>query len=145
MEGENIDAKLRTEQCSSLASRIASLPEVRAELINVQHRFRRQPGLVAEGRDLGTVVFADAQAKIFLDASSEERARRRYKQLIEKGISANFDHLFDSIRERDQRDRTRSTAPLVAARDARVIDSTEMTIAAVVTQAEDYIRECIEI
>ena len=145
VNGQNIDQALRSEECSSLASQIASVPEVRAELLKLQHGFRRLPGLVAEGRDLGTVVFPDAQAKIFLDASSEERARRRYKQLIEKGISANFDHLFDSIRERDQRDRTRSTAPLVAASDARVIDSTDMTIEAVLAQAEDYIRECLEI
>ncbi len=143
--GQNIDQALRTEECSSLASQIASVPEVRAELLKMQRGFRQPPGLVAEGRDLGTVVFPDAQAKIFLDASSEERARRRYKQLIEKGISANFDHLFDSIRERDQRDRTRSTAPLVAASDARVIDSTDMTIEAVLAQAEVYIRECLEI
>lgn len=145
LSGVNIDADLRSEQCSELASKIASVPEVRAEVLNVQRSFRQPPGLVGDGRDLGTVVFPDAQAKIFLDASNEERARRRYKQLIEKGISANFDHLFDSIRERDQRDRTRSTAPLVAARDARVIDSTEMTIEAVVERAEDYIRECIGI
>ena len=144
VKGQNIDPELRSEECSSLASQIASVPQVRAELLKLQRGFRRLPGLVAEGRDLGTVVFPDAQAKIFLDASSEERARRRYKQLIEKGISANFDHLFDSIRERDQRDRTRSTAPLVAASDARVIDSTDMTIEAVLAQAEDYIRECLE-
>ena len=145
LDGVNIDEDLRSEQCSAAASKIASVPQVRAELLNVQRRFRQPPGLVGDGRDLGTVVFPDAQVKIFLDASNEERAQRRYKQLIEKGISANFDHLFDSIRERDQRDRTRSTAPLVAARDARVIDSTEMTIEAVVERAEDYIRECIEI
>ena len=143
--GRNIDSVLRSEACSELASKIASVAEVRAELLNIQRSFRQLPGLVADGRDLGTVVFPDAQVKIFLDASSEERARRRYKQLIEKGISANFDHLFDSIRERDQRDRTRSTSPLVAASDARVIDSTDMTIEAVLTQAENYIRECVEI
>ncbi len=142
--GVDIDAQLRSESCSGMASRIASQPEVRAELLNVQRSFRQPPGLVGDGRDLGTVVFPDAQAKIFLDASCEERAQRRYKQLIEQGISASFDHLFESIRERDERDRTRSTAPLVAASDARVIDSTEMTIEAVVEQAENYIRECLK-
>ena len=143
--GEPIDARLRSEQCSALASKIASQPQVRAALLKIQRGFRRLPGLVSDGRDLGTVVFPDAQVKIFLDASAEERARRRYKQLIAQGISANFDHLFESIRERDERDRTRSTAPLVAARDARVIDSTEMSIEAVVEQAANCIREGIKI
>ena len=139
-DGEAIDAQLRTEQCSAVASKIASQAPVRAALLQAQRDFRRLPGLVAEGRDLGTVVFPDAQVKIFLDASAEERARRRYKQLIDQGISANFDHLFESIRERDERDRTRSTAPLLAARDARVIDSTEMSIEAVVEQAIHCVR-----
>ena len=143
--GKSIDARLRSEECSDMASRIASQAPVRAALMKFQHSFRRLPGLVSDGRDLGTVVFPDAQVKIFLDASAEERARRRYKQLIEKGISANFDHLFDSIRERDQRDRTRTTAPLVAARDATVIDSTKMTIEAVVERAENLVRECLKI
>ena len=142
--GKSIDARLRPEKCSHLASKIASQAPVRAALMKFQRSFRQLPGLVSDGRDLGTVVFPDAQVKIFLDASPEERARRRYKQLIEKGISANFDHLFESIRERDQRDRTRTTAPLVAARDATVIDSTKMTIEAVVEQAENCIRECLK-
>ena len=92
--GEPIDTRLRTEACSALASKIASQPQVRAALLKIQRGFRRFPGLVSDGRDLGTVVFPDAQVKIFLDASAEERARRRYKQLIDQGISANFDHLF---------------------------------------------------
>jgi cytidylate kinase len=100
---------------------------------------------VGDGRDLGTVVFPLAEVKIFLDASCEERAQRRYKQLIDQGISANFDHLFDSIRARDERDRTRSTAPLVAAKDAWVIDSTHMTIEAVVENSAAYVRERLSI
>ena len=139
--GINIDESLRSEECSSMASKIASIPEVRAALLVLQRSFQQAPGLVADGRDMGTVVFPHAKAKIFLDASCEERAQRRYKQLIAQGISASFDHLFDSIRARDERDRTRSTAPLAAAEDAWVIDSTEMTIDSVVETAANYVRK----
>ncbi len=145
IDGENIDASLRTEQCSQYASKIASNAEIRQALLALQRGFQQSPGLVGDGRDLGTVVFPNAEVKIFLDASCEERARRRYKQLIDQGISANFDHLFDSIRARDERDRTRSTAPLVAAEDALVIDSTTMTIEAVVENAAAYINKCLSI
>ena len=145
IDGANIDENLRSEECSSLASKIASLPEVRMALLAMQRSFQKNPGLVADGRDMGTVVFPSAQAKIFLEASSEERARRRYKQLIAQGISANFDHLFDSIRARDERDRTRSTAPLVAAEDACVIDSTKMSIEAVVENSAAFVRERLSI
>ncbi len=141
IDGENIDASLRSEECSSYASQVAVISEVRTELLALQRRFQAAPGLVGDGRDLGTVVFPQAEVKIFLDASCEERAQRRYKQLIEQGISANFDHLFDSIRARDERDRTRSTAPLVAAKDAMVIDSTEMSIETVVSSSAAYVRE----
>ena len=139
--GNNIDADLRTEECSSMASKIASIPKVRAEVMELQRSFQKAPGLVADGRDLGSIVFPDAQAKIFLDASCEERAQRRYKQLIKQGISASFDHLFDSIRARDERDRTRSTSPLVAAEGAWVIDSTELTIEEVFSLTVDYIQQ----
>ena len=145
IDGINIDASLRSEQCSSFASQIASIAEIRKELLDLQRRFKVEPGLVGDGRDLGTVVFPQAEVKIFLDASCEERAQRRYKQLIEQGISANFDHLFDSIRARDERDRTRSTAPLVAAEDAWVIDSTEMSIQAVVKNSAAFVRERLSI
>lgn len=141
IDGENIDASLRSEECSSYASQVAVISEVRTELLALQRRFQAAPGLVGDGRDLGTVVFPQAEVKIFLDASCEERAQRRYKQLIEQGISANFDHLFDSIRARDERDRMRSTAPLVAAKDAMVIDSTEMSIETVVSSSAAYVRE----
>ena len=97
IDGENIDAGLRTEECSNLASKIAVISEVRQALLALQRGFQMSPGLVGDGRDLGTVVFPSAEVKIFLDASCEERAQRRYKQLIDQGISANFDHLFDSI------------------------------------------------
>ena len=145
IDGENIDASLRSEECSSYASKVAVIAEVRTELLALQRRFQAEPGLVGDGRDLGTVVFPQAEVKIFLDASCEERARRRYKQLIDQGISANFDHLFDSIRARDERDRTRSTAPLAAAKDAWVIDSTEMSIQAVVKNSAAFVRERLSI
>ncbi len=139
-QGINVDAALRSEECSEMASKIASFPGVRAEVLDLQRSFRKAPGLVGDGRDLGTVVFPDAQAKIFLDASCDERAQRRYKQLINQGIGASFDHLFDSIRARDVRDRTRSTSPLVAAEGAWVIDSTELTIEEVFSIAAEYIQ-----
>ncbi len=145
INGSNIDEKLRLEECSNLASKIASVPEIRQALLAMQRGFQRPPGLVADGRDMGTVVFSKAPAKIFLDASAEERAQRRYKQLIAQGISANFDHLFDSIRARDERDRTRSTAPLAAAEDAYVIDSTKMSIEAVVENSAAFVRERLSI
>ncbi|MDW3095250.1 MAG: (d)CMP kinase [Gammaproteobacteria bacterium] len=141
IDGENIDASLRSEECSSYASQVAEISDVRIELLALQRRFQRAPGLVGDGRDLGTVVFPQAEVKIFLDASCEERAQRRYKQLIDQGISANFDHLFDSIRARDERDRTRSAAPLVAAKDAMVIDSTQMSIETVVSSSAAIVRE----
>ncbi len=141
IHGQDIDDDLRTEACSTYASKIAVIAEVRQALLALQRSFRIAPGLVSDGRDLGTVVFPDAEVKIFLDASCEERAHRRYKQLIEQGISANFDHLFDSIRARDERDRTRSTAPLVAAKDAMVIDSTKMSIETVVSSSAAIVRE----
>lgn len=109
----------------------------------LQKRFQRPPGLVCDGRDMGTVVFPEAKVKIFLDASVQQRAERRYKQLIEKGISANFAHLFDSISARDERDRSRASSPLVAAEDAWVIDTTEMTIEKVIGAATDYIDKTL--
>ena len=139
--GVNIDGSLRSEACSGMASKIASLPEVRAVLLGLQRSFQRPPGLVADGRDMGTIVFPAAKAKIFLDASCQQRAQRRYKQLIAQGISANFEHLFEAIRARDERDRTRAAAPLTAAEDAWVIDSTEMTIDAVVETALNYVHK----
>ncbi len=141
----DIDASLRTEDCSNLASQVAVIPGIRHALLALQRSFQVMPGLVGDDRDLGTVVFPQAQAKIFLDASCEERARRRYKQLIDQGISANFDHLFESIRARDERDRTRSTAPLAAAKDAWVVDSTKMSIEAVVENAAAYVRKRLSI
>lgn len=132
LEGEEVSMALRTEQTGNAASKVAALPGVREALLRRQRAFRSEPGLIADGRDMGTVVFPDAQAKIFLDASAEERAQRRLKQLQGKGFDVNFDQLLNEIRERDDRDRNRPVAPLRPAEDALVVDSTSMTIDEVV-------------
>ena len=113
-----------------MASAVAIHPAVRTALLTRQRAFRQAPGLVADGRDMGTVVFPDAALKVFLTASAEERARRRHKQLIEKGISATIEGLLRDIRERDVRDATRAAAPLKAAPDAVMLDTTNLSIAA---------------
>lgn len=139
LEGEDVSMALRTEQTGNAASKVAALPGVREALLRRQRAFRTQPGLIADGRDMGTVVFPDAEAKIFLDASAEERALRRLKQLQGKGFDVNFDHLLNEIRERDDRDRNRAVAPLRPADDALVVDSTAMTIDEVVETIHRYV------
>ena len=129
-EGDVTDL-LRAEEVGSGASRIAVLPALRLALLDRQRAFRMPPGLVADGRDMGTVVFPDAMLKIFLTASAEERARRRYKQLKEKGMDANMATLLDDIRKRDERDSGRAAAPLQKAEDAILLDTTAMSIPAV--------------
>jgi cytidylate kinase len=131
LEGRDVADALRTEAVSALASRIAVHPAVRNALLERQRAFRAPPGLVAEGRDMGSVVFAEAPLKVFLTASAEARANRRHKQLIEKGMSVNIDGLLRDIRERDARDSTRAAAPLVAAPDAVTLDTTDLSIAEV--------------
>lgn len=128
LEGENVTDDIRTEEAGRGASKVAVLPGVRQGLLQRQHDFREAPGLVADGRDMGTVVFPDAELKIYLTASVEERAERRLKQLQQKGMSANLADLQDSIQARDEQDMNRSVAPLVPADDAIVIDSTSMSI-----------------
>lgn len=132
--GREVSAAIRTEQAGEGASRVAVMPAVRAALVARQHAFARPPGLVADGRDMGTVIFPTARLKIFLTASAEERARRRYNQLKDKGLSANLAALSLEIAERDRRDASRPIAPLKPADDARIIDSTSMTIEAVVAR-----------
>lgn len=139
LAGECVDGVLRTEQTGAMASQIAARPEVRAALLDRQKAFAQAPGLVADGRDMGTVVFPDASAKIFLDASAEIRAQRRYNQLIENGFDAKLPALVAEIRERDQRDRTRAVAPLVPAADALVMDSSALSIEAVEAQVMAFI------
>jgi len=132
LDGADVTDAIREVAVGAAASQVAVHPAVRAALVDRQRAFRRAPGLVADGRDMGTVVFPDATVKIFVTASAEERARRRHKQLIEKGISDTIESLLREIRERDARDAGRAVAPLVAARDAAVLDTTDMTADAAV-------------
>ena len=126
--GQDVSEVIRQEHVGNLASRLAPNPKLRAALLSRQRAFRQAPGLVADGRDMGTIVFPDAQVKIFLIADVQARAQRRAKQLIEKGISANLEDLLADMRARDARDTQRSVAPLIAAKDAHVVDSSTLTI-----------------
>ena len=128
LDGVDVTAELRSPAVSAAASRIAVFPEVRRALLARQREFRRHPGLVADGRDMGTVVFPDASVKVYVTATPEERARRRYKQLIEKGNPVTIDGLLRDIRERDARDSARPAAPLKTAADASVLDTTGLSI-----------------
>lgn len=134
LDGEDVTLAIRTEQAGNMASRVATVPEVREALLQWQRNCAREPGLVADGRDMGTVVFPGAGVKIYLTASPEERARRRYNQLKEKGLNANLSDLAAEIRERDDRDSNRSVAPLLPAPDALVLESTALSIAEVLEQ-----------
>lgn len=128
LEGEDVTTEIRSEEMGKAASVVAVLPAVRTALLQRQHAFRESPGLVADGRDMGTVVFPDASLKIFLTATAEARAERRYKQLLEKGFSASLPALVDDIRARDERDINRPVAPLKPADDAFVLDSTRLSV-----------------
>ncbi|HEX4913978.1 MAG TPA: (d)CMP kinase [Vicinamibacterales bacterium] len=134
VNGKDATHQLRMETAGAAASAIAAHPPVRAALTDLQRSFRTNPGLVADGRDMGTVIFPDAPYKVFLTASAEERAQRRYKQLKEKGVSVNFDSLLHEIVVRDERDANRAVAPLKPAHDALFLDSTGRSIADVVQQ-----------
>jgi cytidylate kinase len=139
--GVDVSRAIRTEEGGRGASTVAAIPSVREALLQRQREFRRAPGLVADGRDMGTVVFPDAPLKFFLTASAEERARRRYKQLIAKGESVSLPRLLEDIEERDVRDSSREVSPLVPAEDAIVIDSTATPIADVFQQAMRKVEE----
>jgi cytidylate kinase len=134
LAGQDVTLEIRTEAAGGEASRVAAMPAVRAALLDRQRAFARPPGLVADGRDIGTVVFPDAPLKIYLTASAEERARRRHKQLKEKGLTVTIADLSQEIRERDLRDSSRPVAPLRPAADAILLDSTGLTIEQVVDQ-----------
>ena len=138
LQGQDISEAIRTEQAGMDASAVSALPAVRAALLDLQHGFRRLPGLVADGRDMGTVVFPDAALKVYLTASAERRAQRRYKQLISKGISATLDSLCADLAARDLRDTTRAVAPLKPAQDAALLDNSELTVEQSVTQVLDW-------
>lgn len=128
LDDEDVAEQIRTEETATAASTVAAYPAVRQSLLELQRDFFQPPGLVADGRDMGTTVFPDAKIKIFLHASAEERAKRRYKQLINMGLSANIDDLLSEIEARDERDRNRSVSPLVPATDAVIVDSTMMDL-----------------
>lgn len=139
--GEDVTDRIRTESVGNMASRLAAVPEVREALLARQRAFAGEPGLVADGRDMGTVVFPDAQVKIFLTAGAEERARRRYNQLKGKGLDVSLARLAEEIRERDERDRNRSVAPLEAAAEALEVESTGLSIEEVFGQVWESVIE----
>jgi cytidylate kinase len=138
LDGRDVGYDIRQERVGNVASRVAAFAPVRQALLERQRAFRRAPGLVADGRDMGTVVFPDAALKIFLVADVAARAERRRNQLMEKGISANLDDLLRDMRERDARDTQRTVAPLVAAKDAKVLDSSKMTVQETVQAILDF-------
>jgi cytidylate kinase len=140
LDGEDATEGLRSEAVSAAASQVAVHPAVRAALLSRQRSFRRPPGLVAEGRDMGTVVFPDAEVKVFVTAAPEERAGRRHKQLIAKGISITMTSLLRDIREREARDAARAVAPLRPAADAAILDTTDLTIDAAIAAVLDLYR-----
>jgi len=141
LEGENVSQTIRTEQVGSVASKIASLPRVREALLRRQRAFREAPGLVADGRDMGTVVFPGAEVKIFLTADATERARRRYLELKQKGLDVNIDDLLNEIQTRDERDMNRAVAPLKPAADAYMLDSTNKTIDQVLEEVLSFTKK----
>ena len=134
LDGDDVTQAIRTEECGVGASRVAAHPLVRASLLELQRSFRRPPGLVADGRDMGTVVFPDVTLKIYLTASLRARAERRWKQLREHGVDANIQNLYETLAERDRRDQTRSASPLRPAPDAVVIDSTDLDVGQVMAR-----------
>tara|TARA_B100000949_G_scaffold49684_2_gene43366 strand:- start:372 stop:1055 length:684 start_codon:yes stop_codon:yes gene_type:complete len=141
LDGEDVSLEIRTDIGSELASQIGAIPAAREALYERQLAFRKAPGLVADGRDMGTVVFQDAIIKIYLTARPEERAQRRYKQLIDKGIDASLADLLRDLKERDARDSERPISPLKPAKDAVVLDTTDLHIDQVVEQVLDLVSE----
>lgn len=140
LDGVDVSRQLRLEQTGTVASKIAAFPKVRDALLRRQRAFATGNGLIADGRDMGTVVFPEAEVKIFLDASAEQRAKRRVLQLEAKGAAADYAQIFAEIADRDFRDRNRAVAPLKPANDALIIDSTKLTVDEVITIALQYIN-----
>jgi len=141
VDGVDVTNLIREERVTEGSSKVARLPKVRETLREIQLSMRKPPGLVADGRDMGTVVFPEAALKIFLEASAEERAQRRYKQLKDKGLSVNLRGLFESIQARDGRDRNRKVSPLKQSPDAILIDTTDMSIEAVALRVMGHVME----
>jgi cytidylate kinase len=141
INGQLLTTELRTENIGKMASILAPKPAIRLGLLDFQRRQERPPGLVADGRDMGTVVFPDAAVKIFLTASVAVRAKRRYKQLKDKGLGGNLARLSKAIQERDARDSSRSVSPLVAASDAEILDTSDLSIDEVVSLILDFVKQ----
>ena len=141
LSGEDVSTAIRREEISALASQLAAVPDVRRALLDKQRALRRPPGLVADGRDMGTVVFPDATLKIYLTATPETRAERRYKQLKDKGLDVNLARLAEEIRVRDARDADRDASPLKPADDAQIVDTSSLTVAQVVDRILQLLRE----
>lgn len=139
LDGRDVTTEIRAEEAGAAASQVAALPRVRAALLERQRAFQQPPGLIADGRDMGTIVFPHAALKIFLTASPEVRAERRYKQLKEKGIGVNLRQLMEDIRSRDQRDEQRAVSPLQPAPDAEILDTTMLGI----SEVEDHVKRLI--
>ncbi|MDH5377249.1 MAG: (d)CMP kinase [Gammaproteobacteria bacterium] len=144
LDGKDVTGQIRTETCGGAASKVASLQGVRAALIDKQRSFRQAPGLVSDGRDMGTVIFPDAILKVFLTASAEERAKRRYKQLKDKDASANLSAILADIQARDVRDSTRKVSPLVPAEDAVVLDTTQLSVNGVEERLLMLVQETLQ-
>jgi cytidylate kinase len=140
LDGEEVSRIIRTESAGNSASKVAAVPEVRETLLEWQRSYAKKPGLVADGRDMGSVVFPDAEVKVFLTASAEERAKRRYNQLKEKGISVSLRDLVRDIQERDERDSNRDVAPLVAPVAALEVESTSLSIDEVLEKVREKVR-----
>jgi cytidylate kinase len=140
VDGHDATDELRTETCGATASTVAAIPGVREALVAKQHGMRRAPGLVADGRDMGTVIFPDAAHKVFLNATPEERAKRRYKQLKAKGLGVTLAALLGEIQARDARDASREVAPLRPAPDALIVDTTELSIDEVVARVLEHVH-----
>lgn len=140
LEGEEVTTAIRTEEVGTLASQVAALGAVRDALLERQRAFAEEPGLIADGRDMGTVVFPDATLKVYLDASAEERANRRYNQLINKGVGASLQTILEDIQARDARDMNRAVAPLRPASDAVILDSTQLSIDEVLAAVLEHAR-----
>ncbi|ABV87392.1 (d)CMP kinase [Shewanella pealeana] len=145
LEGEDVSITIRSQECSNAASKVAAFPRVREALLRRQRAFAEAPGLIADGRDMGTIVFPTTPAKLYLTASAEERAQRRYNQLQDKGFDVNIDQLLSEIKERDDRDMNRSVAPLVPAEDALIIDTTNINIEDVLDLALTHIHQKLQV
>ncbi|MGL9769773.1 MAG: (d)CMP kinase [Sodalis sp. (in: enterobacteria)] len=143
LEGEDVSQAIRNESIGNTASQIATFPRVREALLHCQRAFRAAPGLITDGRDMGTIVFPDAPVKIFLDAATDERAHRRMRQLQERGFSVNFKRLLSEIKGRDDRDRNRMLAPMVPAADALVLNSTRLTIDKIIAKVLAHTRRIL--